>query len=283
MKNLHFFLLGIAFSLLLLLASILLNYAAPKYQENNPMDELAETIFERSTKDSTKIAAIYDKGLQMLRGTYVIPEDWLLQQNIHTSSWYGSLQQLMLSFKGVNGELIRVEQHPGSYPIGKAEDHEDFRDELEKIYQQGLRGILDEYQLQKTTAGKPSGISYLDSYVRTDSLYQYLETHLTGQRDGKAYEGIIRLVYFAYGEEQSASVHTYLTLSPEGKLAQTLQTEETIAYSYEANPAFEQYLLQINKYYREYVDRYTQPYDYYRNSFNRHKEIMKSFSQIEIN
>lgn len=283
MKNLHFFLLGIAFSLLLLFALLLLNYAAPKYQDNN-MNALADMIFDRSTSDSVKVTAIYDKGLQMLRGTYAIPKDWLLQQNIHTSSWYGGgLQQLMLSFIGVNGELIRVEQHPGSYPIGEAEDHEEFRDELEKIYQQGLRGILDEYQLQKTTAGKPSGISYLNSYVRTDSLYQYLETHLTGKRDGKAYEGIIRLVYFAYGEEQSASVHTYLTLSPKGKLAQTLQTEEKIAYSYEANPAFEQYLLQINKYYREYVDRYTQPYDRYRNSFNRHKEFMKSFSQIEIN
>lgn len=283
MKNLHFFLMGIAFSLLLLFASMLLNYAAPKYQDNNNMDVLADMIFDRSTSDSIKLAAVYDKGLQMLRGTYVIPKDWLLQQNIHTSSWYGGLQQLMLSFKGVNGELIRIEHHPGSYPIGEAEDCEKFRDELEKIYQQGLRGILDEYQLQTTSAGKPTGISYLDSYVRTDSLYQYLETRLTGKRDGKAYEGIIRLVYIAYGEEQSASVHTYLTLSPKGKLAQTLQTEEKIAYSYEANPAFDQYLLQINKNYREYVDRYTQPYNPYRNRFNRHEQFMKSFSQMEIN
>ena len=260
MKNLHFFLMGIAFSLLLLFASILLNYATPKYQENNHMDALADMFFDRSTSDSVKVAAVHDKGLQMLRGTYVIPEDWLLQQNIHTSSWSGGLQQLMLSFRGVNGELIRIEHHPGSYPLGKAKDFREFKSEVEEIYQQGLKGILDELSLGNTTASKPTGISYLDTYVKTDSLYQYLETHLTGKRDGKAYEGIIRLVYFAYGEEQSASVHTYLTLSPEGKLAQTLQTEEKIAYSYEANPSFEQYLIKAYDQHRDYIDRITQPY-----------------------
>lgn len=274
MKNLHVFLLGIAFSLLLLFALLLLSFAAPKYQENNPMDELAGIIFERSTTDSTKIAAIYDKGLQMLRGTYAIPKDWLLQQDIYSSPWYGSSpQQLKLSFRGAEGELIRVEQHPGSYPIGKAADHNKFRRELEKIFQQGLRGILDEYQLQNTTASKPTGISYLDTYVRTDSLYQYLETRLTGKRDEKAYEGIIRLVYYVYDKDQSTSVHTYLTLSPKGKLEKTLQTEEKIAYSYEANPAFEQYVMKIYGQHRDYIDRITQPYDPNRDTPNGWKRM----------
>jgi len=279
MKNLHFFIMGASLGILLMIAVLLFSSAIPSYKEKNNMHDLAEMIFERSTADSLKLAAVYDKGLQMLRGTYVIPKDWLLLQNISSSPWYGgNLQQLMLNFRGINGEFIRIEQHPGSYPIGEAEDHEKFRDELEKIYQQGLRGILEEYQLQNTTAGTPSGISYLDTYVKTDSLYQYLETRLTGKRDGRAYEGLIRVVYRYYGGEQSYTMHTYLTLSPKDKLDQTLQTEEKIAYSYEANPAFEQYLLQINKNYREYVDRYTQPYDPYS---NRHDEWKRMASQRE--
>ena len=261
MKNLNYFLLGAAFSLMMVIAVLLFINAIPIHKENSNAHDVADMLFDRSAEDSLKLAAVYDKGLHMLRGTYKIPADWLLQQDIYSNPWYGdNMRQLKLSFRGAEGELIRVEQQPGRYPIGSAKDYRKFRGELEKIYQQGLRGILDEYQLQNTSASQPSGISYLDTYVKTDSLYQYLETRLTGKRNGKAYEGIIRIVYYTYADDHSEMVHTYLTLSPRGKLEQTLQTEEQIAYSYEANPAFEQYVLKIYEQHRKYVDRFTQPY-----------------------
>lgn len=276
MKKLHFFLLGIVFSILLAIALFFFANALILNRESNNMQDLSDMLFEQSPEDTLKQAAVYDKGLQMLRGTYAIPKDWLLQQDIYSNPWYGgSPQRLMLSFRGENGELIRVEQHAGSYPIGKAKDFGKFRDELEKIYQQGFRGILDEYQLENTTASKPSGISYLDTYVRSDSLYQYLETRVSGKREGKAYEGIIRIVYLSFADDRSEMVHTYLTLSPKGKLEQTLQTEEHIAYSYEANPAFDQYILMLYKQYSDYTGRYAQPYNPDRDVSYRWKQISR--------
>jgi hypothetical protein len=276
MKKLHFFLLGIVSSALVATAILFFANAIILNRQSNNMQDLSDMIFEQSPEDSLKQAAVYDKGLQMLRGTYAIPKDWLLQQDIYSSPMYGgSLQRMMLSFRGENGELIRVEQHAGSYPIGKAEDFRKFGEELEKIYQQGFRGILDEYQLENTTASKPSGISYLDTYVRTDSLYQYLETRVSGKREGKAYEGIIRIVYLSFADDRGEMVHTYLTLSPKGRLEQTLQTEEHIAYSYEANPAFDQYVLMLYRQYSDYMGRYTQPYD----PKKKHTDLMKMLSR----
>jgi len=224
---------------------------------------LPATESHHPSDSSTKQVSVYDQGLQMMRGTYTIPADWLLQQDVYTAPqtyrYYDynttSEYRFMVSFNGPVGEIIRCREHWGNYQWGKAADLSKFQPEVDSLIRIGLLSHLDNLTLGTFSANNPTEARYLANYVKIDSVYQYLEASFTGELNGQACEGIVRVLYpnsvSGYVNVVSASV----ILSPIGKLKEVLEVENQIAFSYRANPTFEQYWVDQTNPHERYRDQ----------------------------
>ncbi|MDF9795467.1 hypothetical protein OKW21_000730 [Catalinimonas alkaloidigena] len=212
---------------------------------------------DQALNDTVKKVAVYDRGLQMIRGSYLIPHNWLVQQDISTDPYSGgSLSNFFLSFNGPEGEIIRSHVYNGYYKLGKASDFKDFEEELQPLLKQSLKGFMDEMHLEEIRSGKPTEARYLRTYIDIDSTYQYLEVPFKGILDGEAYQGLVRIVYPTSSYYDLRQITLGIVTAPEDKLAETLKKEEQIAFSYQANPAFEEYCLHLYKAYQRAMDRY---------------------------
>ncbi|MGD1891726.1 MAG: hypothetical protein ACFB15_14195 [Cyclobacteriaceae bacterium] len=224
---------------------------------------LPTTESHHPSDSSTKQVSVYDQGLQMMRGAYTIPTNWLLQQDVYTPpQTYGyhnynnrEEYRFMVSFNGPTGEIIRCREHWGSYQWGKATDFYKFQPEVDSLIRIGLLSHLDNLVLGTFSANNPTEAQYLANYVKIDSVYQYLEAPFSGELDGQACEGIVRVLYpnpiSGYVNMVSASV----ILSPLGKLTEVMEVENQIAFSYRANPTFEQYWVYRGRAHDQYIDQ----------------------------
>ena len=213
---------------------------------------------------STKQVSIYDQGLQMMRGNYAVPSDWLLQQDVYTHPFdygYNSYDQytnprnrFMVSFNGSQGEIIRCQEHYGNYQWGKATDFKNFKGEVDSLFRVGLLSHLDNLVLSDFSANNPTEARYLTNYIKIDSMYQYLEASFTGELEDKDYEGIVRIVYPNLTSSVNV-VSVSVILAPSGTLSEVLKTENQIAFSYQANPAFEQYWTDTRRWHQQYIDQ----------------------------
>ncbi|MEK6478961.1 hypothetical protein WJR50_15550 [Catalinimonas sp. 4WD22] len=234
---------------------------APDDSMQNPhavkLSSVAFMKKDQVLSDTVKKIAVYDRGLQMIRGSYVIPHNWLVQQDISTDPYTGGrLTNYFLSFNGPHGEMIRSHMYMGNYKLGKASDFKDFEEELQPLIKQSLQGLMDEMQLEEIRTGKLTEASYLRTYVRIDSMYQYLEVPFSGKLEGESQKGLVRIIYPNPVYNYVNIVTIGIITAPEDELAETLKKEEQIAFSYQANPAFEEYCLHLYKIYQRTMDRY---------------------------
>lgn len=214
---------------------------------------------------STKQVTIYDQGLQMVYGTYAIPTNWSIQQDVYTSPYTydyytygynrsGSRNRFLVSFNGSQGEIIRCQDHYDNYQWGKATDFKKFKSEVDSLCRVGLLSYIDDLEVGEFSANNPTGAKYLTNYVKIDSMYQYLKAPFTGKMEGKNYKGIVRLFYPILASSVDMA-RVIVILAPVGALSEVLKTENQIAFSYHANPAYEQYHLNTRRWHQQYLDQ----------------------------
>ncbi|MEM9829019.1 MAG: hypothetical protein AAF944_00195 [Bacteroidota bacterium] len=285
MKAFRYFLLfvevTVSISFLLIVIGYLVKPHTDTPDQQTILSSLTFTENSHPSDPSTKQVSIYDLGLQMVQGTYSIPADWLVQQYVYTSpnnyssynygySRISSGNRFLVSFNGSQGEIIRCQDHYGNYEWGKATNFEKFESEADSLCQVGLLSHVADLKVSEFSANDPTEAKYLNNYVKIDSMYQYLEAPFTGVLEGKNCEGIVRLLYSTPASSVNM-VRVIVTLAPEGRLSEVLETENKIAFSYQANPAHERYQLNTSRPHQQFIDQ-IDDYDYIPESSGWHPD-----------
>lgn len=191
--------------------------------------------------DSGMWVSVYDKGLQTWQGSYRVPLGWQMRHDVATDTSQGNhYEKFKLSFRGPEGEIIKSLGYSLYNQLGKPDEPASFRQAWGATLQAGLTGLLDTYEVGEPEETAPHGIHYLSAYLQPDIRWQYLQAHLRGQKDGRGYEGIVRITNISPELEWINNFCMSITICPDGLLQYTLKTEEYIASSYKAHPAVEQ-------------------------------------------
>lgn len=189
--------------------------------------------------DSLREVSVYDEGLQMWQGSYQLPRDWQMRHDVATDTPHADhYEKFNLSFHGSEGEIIKSLGYSLYNQLGKPDEPGGFEQAWRATLQDGLAGLLDTYEVGEPEETAPHGIHYLSAYLQPDSRWQYLQAHLRGQKDGKAYEGIVRITNISPEIDWMNNFCMSVSICPTGRLQNTLATEVEIALSYKANPAF---------------------------------------------
>ncbi len=189
--------------------------------------------------DSLMQVSVYDQGLEMWQGSYRLHREWHMRHDVATDTLQEDhYNKFNLSFHGPEGEIIKSLGYNLYDQLGSREPPKSFEDEWQAKIRQGLSDYLNSYQLGKLQETDWTSINYLVSYLPTDSTCQYLQVPIRGQKDGQAYEGIVRIIKISPELNWLNNFCMSVTLCPAGLLQQTLETEAKIAESYAANPAF---------------------------------------------
>lgn len=190
--------------------------------------------------DSGMWVSVYDKGLKMWQGSYLLPLGWQVHQDVSTDTLSGDhYDKFNLSFHGPEGEIIKSLGYSLYNQIGNRRKASSFEEEWQSMFRRGVGRMLDTYELSDLTETAPHMIHYLSPYLKTDSSWGYMQAHIRGQKDKRTYEGIVRIINISPGLDWLNNFCMSVTICPKGLLQRTLETEAQIASSYEANPAFE--------------------------------------------
>ena len=191
--------------------------------------------------DSGTRVSVYDQGLQLWQGSYQLPQGWNLRHEVATDTVSGDhYDKFSLCFLGPAGEVIKSLGYSLHNQLGKREHPGSFEAEWQQSLSQGLSGLLDTYEYGELQEVQYTSINYLRPYLETDSSCQYLQAPLRGQKDGQAYEGLIRITNMSPEIDWLNNFTMSVTLCHQGMLLKTLASEAQMATSYEANPGFAQ-------------------------------------------
>ncbi|WPP49747.1 hypothetical protein [Catalinimonas niigatensis] len=192
---------------------------------------------------------LYDQGLQMSRGSYVIPKGWKLVQDLATDSYTGALLRNKLDILGPQGELIRN--------LGITAYDANAGMDLEQSWRQTVRTglqdklneiILGDLKPRKHLPTNDAVKKYADQLSSMGYQLHYLEASLSGFSQGQAYQGVVRITHLILPHVPDVgTLMAGFALAPAKLFAQTLHITEQIDHSFEENPVFEQRVRQIQQ------------------------------------
>lgn len=192
---------------------------------------------------------LMDHGLQMPRGTQVVPEGWTLTQDIATDPSNGQLQRYRLEIRGPGGELIRA--------LGLANYAQMMGTNLEQTWRSmAMRGLQNE--VQEVALGELQRSARLESFVQFRRMAQMagprgmevrgLEAPLRGSVQGQPVEGVVYVMHFGSPQMPgTGTIQASVVVSPPDRLAEALRLDEQMANSYQPNPQYEQRVQQLNQ------------------------------------
>ncbi|MDF9795468.1 hypothetical protein OKW21_000731 [Catalinimonas alkaloidigena] len=201
----------------------------------------ANQITSNPSSEGGKIV-LYDKGLQMPIGTYTIPEDWKLSQDIAVDPNTNESARYHVEISGPQGELIRS---LGTTKFGAMSGIS---------FEQGLQRALSGLQLEQLRVGNleqdPKAqqtlmkLGVYQRLVNSGTQIQCLKAPVSGYYNGQRYEGFVQINKVG---SQAGSLTVSGSIAPAGKLASLTKVKTMIDESYSLNPAYEQRREQIQQ------------------------------------
>lgn len=222
-------------------------YASTPYQDG-PYQPVAAGL-EAAPSAGAQRVTIMDRGLQMPRGTQLVPQGWTLAQDLATDPTSGQPVSQTLDVRGPRGELLR---NIGLANYGQMVGTS-FQQAWRQLAMQGLQGeaanvSIGEVQRSATMESFPQYRKAVALTQRGGFRAEALEAPFQGSKGGQAVRGVVYVVRFSSPQlGDTGAFHASLLLSPADLLAETLQVNEQMAHSYQPNPQFEQRLEQINQ------------------------------------
>ncbi|MEK6478962.1 hypothetical protein WJR50_15555 [Catalinimonas sp. 4WD22] len=218
-------------------------YAPGQYPNDGQAVTAPSNQFTTNPSSEGGKIVLYDKGLQMPMGTYTIPEDWKLSQDIAVDPNTNETARYHVEITGPNGELIRS---LGTTKFGAMAGIS---------FEKGLQRALSGLQLEQLRVGNleqdPQAQQVLmklkvyQRLVNNGTQIQCLKAPVSGYLNGQSYEGFVQINKL--GNAQMGSLSVSGSIAPSGNLALLTKVKTMIDESYTLNPAYEQRREQIQQ------------------------------------
>nr|WKN40087.1 hypothetical protein K4G66_15440 [Tunicatimonas sp. TK19036] len=228
---------------------------------------------------------LYDQGLQMPRGSYVLPDGWNLIQDIATDPATGQPRKNTMDITGPRGELIRALGVIQYSPMMGTEFEQSWRQAVKAGMQNELSGItIGNLKYSESLQRNKLAQKYTQIVANQGNQLKCLEAAITGARQGQTYRGLVRLIHITSvsNPKLGGVISASCVISPAEQFPQTLQINEQIDNSYEENPAFEQRIQQISQQAMQRANQQHQQRMAQRQAaFNAHQQRMQQNSQAQ--
>ena len=206
----------------------------------------AQTSYANQKTAQGKVE-IYDHGLQMPIGSYILPEGWKLVQDIATNPSTNQPVKYKLDMVGPRGELIRAlgtSQYGSMVGIS-------FDQSWKQVVMGGLQGELEQITFgalepDRQAQRKAEENKVYQRIMSQGNQVQCLRGPFSGRHNGQMFEGMVQLTYTS-NPHMFGTVTAVCAIGPTGELAQLMQTKTHIDNSFEMNSAYEQRREQIQQ------------------------------------
>lgn len=192
---------------------------------------------------------LVDQGLQMPRGSQIVPAGWQLSQDIATDPNTAMLVRYRTELRGPNGEASFGLGHVPYGPMAGVGFEQAWREAVMR----GLQGEVQDLELGELR--RSAHIEQQASFQRVaqetrqqGNEVQGLEAPLRGRVDGRAVEGLAFVLHiFSPQMPGLGTLGVSALTSPPERLEEALRLADRMAASFEPNPAFEQRVRQITQ------------------------------------
>lgn len=223
---------------------------------------------------------IYDQYLQMSIGSYMVPDEWTVKQDIALDPNSGNFKKFTLEFTGHQGELIRMFN---STPYYQKEDKIKVWGDTTSHYLQNALDqlIIDDFKPSERMQRSKIAQEQIKLAHDQGMALTYWEASISGHHNGLPYQGSVLISDLTYAVAPEMGVLGFsFAICPEDQFSQIMQTIEEIDSSYQKNPKYEQCRIQIQNYLAQLSYRYHD--DFYRDEktgeFRRMSERRKMWS-----
>ncbi|MEQ9438251.1 MAG: hypothetical protein RIG62_04355 [Cyclobacteriaceae bacterium] len=252
-----------------------------QYPSSNP--QYPSSMPENSVAGQGQKVVIYDKGLQMPMGSYIVPAGWQIVQDVATNPSTGQPMSQKMDIVGPQGELLRSLGMAQYAPMMGT----DFEQSWRQMVMAGLQGELNQPNLGRPTPSvRMQRNQMLQQYAQTVASQGFklecLEAPISGNRNGQPYQGMVSIVHLTPANMPNmGTIQVSLTISPANQLAQALMVSEQVGNSFQPNPQYQQRLQQIQQ---KAMGAYGNEGNYNANdNQNRHTEYLNQIRQQSPN
>ncbi|CAN5445086.1 hypothetical protein BH23BAC3_BH23BAC3_35850 [soil metagenome] len=243
-----------------------------QHQQNSSIQTESAWQNQQTTGNSVVIT---DRGLQMPMGTYTLPVDWQVSQNIAFDPVSGRQLKYQLDMHGPNGELIRGFPYAEYGPLyGR-----NFDDSWKNPVMMSLNpqmSVLNFGQVRQSQRMQDSR-KFRETSTEFDSQgmrLQALEVPFSGIFQGKDYTGVVYISLSEFPMMQNTGIITFsLVTAPVGIFEATLETNFQIGESFQQNPQHKQRVAQLMEQQTQQLSASNQA------SFNAHQQQMATMRQ----
>lgn len=154
---------------------------------------------------------VYDKGLNVVRTTVLLPAGWRGYQDIATSPRTGQAEQYVLDYYGPNGELIRGTGATNYYgPLNQR-----FARMWPKLVEQAMNGVGEDVKLgerrETEMVERLPNINKVLGNINKEAF----EVPFTAQREGKPLEGVAYVLHIPFSNDSGTFLANIVVASPE--------------------------------------------------------------------
>lgn len=191
---------------------------------------------------------IVDRGLQMPRGTQVVPEGWRLTQDLATDPNTAQAVRTTLDLYGPRGEAVRSLGIAQYAQMMGTNFQQSWRQHVMQQFQSGLTDVsLGDLRRSEALEGSRPFQRAAQKVSGQGMRMEGLEAPLRARRNGQPVEGVVYMVHFPMDQFQAGLFQASVVLSAPEHLEEAIRTNLAFQNSFEPNPAFEQRMEQISQ------------------------------------
>lgn len=216
---------------------------------------VAPTSDARLARDASRSGSgtitLYDKGLQMPRGTYEIPEGWSLRQNIATDPTSGQPTANQVEIRSDQGDLIMALPR-GVYNASMGPP---FQLTWQRLAHSALQNNFQQIRFGQPRPSaslmKNDEVQQVAHQMAQDGYrFQAVEVPISATRDGATFNGLLQFAHLTPASAPFQLGVIYqgtITLAPQGRLDRVLKTKQRIDASFVSNPTYQQRIARITQ------------------------------------
>lgn len=206
-----------------------------------------QTASQVSSAQAQRVTLV-DRGLQMPRGTQVVPAGWRLTQDLATDPNTAQPVRTVLDLYGPRGEVVRALGIAQYGQMMGTSFQQSWRQHVVQRFEGGLTDVsLGDLRRSEMLEGSRPFRRTAQKAAGRGMRMEGLEAPLRARRNGQPVEGVVYLVHFVMDQLQAGLFQAAVVLSAPEHLEEAIRTNLAFQNSYEPNPAFEQRLEQINQ------------------------------------
>jgi len=202
----------------------------------------------RNASGQGQRVTIVDRGLQMPRGTQVVPAGWRLTQDLATDPNTARPVRTTLDLYGPRGEIVRSLGLAQYGQMMGTSFQQSWRQHVMQRFEGGLTDVsLGDLRRSEVLEGSRPFQQTAQKASGQGMRMEGLEAPLRARRAGQPVEGVVYIAHFVMDQFQAGLFQAAVVLSSPEHLEEAIRTNLAFQNSYEPNPAFEQRLEQLNQ------------------------------------